>query len=59
VLTTIFVLTMVFYLMKDGRSHHADRGRFSTHYQQDVRLLFQRLGAVWNAYLRARSPCAW
>ncbi len=55
VLTTIFVLTMMFYLMKDGPFFITQiEGRFSTHYQQDVRLLFQRLGAVWNAYLRGQ-----
>ncbi len=55
VLTTIFVLTMMFYLMKDGPFFLTQiEGRFSAHYQGDVRLLFQRLGAVWNAYLRGQ-----
>lgn len=54
-LSTIFVVTMMFYLMKDG-PYFVTRieGLFEERYQGDVRWLFQSLGQVWNAYLRGQ-----
>jgi predicted PurR-regulated permease PerM len=55
VINTIFLLTLMFYLLKDG-------GQFveaAVHvtpmsYQGDMRRLFYELAHVWNAYLRGQ-----
>ena len=54
-LSVIFVVTMMFYLMKDG-PHFVEQIEelFADRYQGDVRWLFQALGGVWNAYLRGQ-----
>ena len=54
-LSVIFVVTMMFYLMKDGPYFVEQiEGLFAERYQSDVRWLFQALGGVWNAYLRGQ-----
>jgi predicted PurR-regulated permease PerM len=55
ILTLIFVLTMIFYLMKDG-PHFIDEIEMSVAepYRNDIRYVFNRLGQVWNAYLRGQ-----
>ncbi len=54
-LSMIFVLTMIFYLMKDGPRFLEDiEALFPDSYHEDVRILFQRLGGIWNAYLRGQ-----
>ncbi|MBN1964110.1 MAG: AI-2E family transporter [Anaerolineae bacterium] len=54
-LTTIFVLTMTFYLMKDGPRFIERIEVLVPHsYRADVHYLFTRLGGVWNAYLRGQ-----
>lgn len=54
-LMTIFVLTMLFYLMKDG-PRFAERIQVlvPASYRADMHLLLSQLGAVWNAYLRGQ-----
>lgn len=54
-LTMIFVLTMIFYLMKDGPTFLQQiEDMFPDSYHEDVRILFQGLGRIWNAYLRGQ-----
>ncbi len=51
----LFILAMMFYLMKDG-------GRFvqsvteivPQDYQDDIRFLLRELGSIWNAYYRGQ-----
>ena len=55
VLVMIFVLTMVFYLLKDGPLFVQQiEDLVPQPYRADVRYLFRRLGGVWNAYLRGQ-----
>ncbi|MBN2472021.1 MAG: AI-2E family transporter [Anaerolineae bacterium] len=54
-ISMIFVLTMIFYLMKDGPRFLKDiEELFPESYHEDVRILFRRLGEIWNAYLRGQ-----
>ena len=54
-ITLIFVLTMLFYLMRDGRQfvHYLVRS-VPESYQGDARRLLYELGQIWNAYLRGQ-----
>lgn len=55
ILTMIFVLTMIFYLMKDGPVFIQQiEGLFPDSYHEDVRYVFHALGDIWNAYLRGQ-----
>lgn len=55
VINLFFVLTMLFYLMRDGPifAHHIV-GVLPESYQGDGRRLLHELGQVWNAYLRGQ-----
>ncbi len=54
-ITTIFVLTMLFYLMRDGPMFAAGLiGAVPESYQGDARRLLHELGLVWSAYLRGQ-----
>ncbi|GAB4569366.1 MAG: hypothetical protein Kow0077_01760 [Anaerolineae bacterium] len=54
-LMAIFVLTMIFYLLKDGPLFLQQIEEiFPPAYRDDVRCLIQRLGEIWNAYLRGQ-----
>lgn len=53
--TTIFVLTMGFYLLKDGPHFVAQIEELvSESYREDMRVMRGRLGNIWNAYLRGQ-----
>ena len=55
VINLFFVLTMLFYLMRDGPLFVGYLvGVVPESYQGDVRRLLHELGAVWNAYLRGQ-----
>ncbi len=55
VITIFFVLTMLFYLMRDGPTFVAYIvGIAPESYQGDVRRLIAELGLIWNAYLRGQ-----
>ncbi len=55
ILILIFVLTMIFYLMKDGPLFVRQLENLApSPYREDVHLIFLRLGEVWNAYLRGQ-----
>jgi predicted PurR-regulated permease PerM len=54
-LTTFFVLVMLFYLMRDGPLFVEYLvGSVPESYQGDVRLMLHELGLIWNAYLRGQ-----
>ena len=55
VVNFIFLLTLLFYLIKDG-ALFVDRlvGVAPTSYRDDARRLFYELGEVWDAYLRGQ-----
>jgi predicted PurR-regulated permease PerM len=54
-ITTIFVLTMLFYLMRDGPMFVAGLIRaVPESYQGDARRLLHELGMVWSSYLRGQ-----
>jgi len=54
-LNALFVLVMVFYLMRDGpRFASAIETLTPLEYRGDVRYLLRRLGMVWDAYLRGQ-----
>ncbi len=54
-ITTIFVLTMLFYLMRDGPSFIDGLiAAMPESYQGDTRQLLHELGQVWSAYLRGQ-----
>jgi len=53
--TTVFVLIMLFYLMRDGPMFVAGLiGAVPESYQGDARRLLHELGLVWSAYLRGQ-----
>jgi len=53
--TTVFVLIMLFYLMRDGPMFAAGLiGAVPESYQGDTRRLLHELGLVWSAYLRGQ-----
>lgn len=55
VLTMVFVLTMWFYLMKDGpRFLEVVEVRVPESYREDFHYLLEHLGHIWNAYLRGQ-----
>ncbi len=55
IVSTIFVLTMIFYLLKDGpRFVQAVENRVGEQYQGDVRFFVKELGKIWDAYLRGQ-----
>ena len=55
VITIFFVLTMLFYLMRDGPTFVAYIvGIAPESYQGDMRRLIAELGLIWNAYLRGQ-----
>ncbi len=55
ILSAIFVLTMVFYLMRDGPRFMEGILRVVPQpYRGDVQYLFRCLGQLWNAYLRGQ-----
>lgn len=55
ILMGLFVLTMTFFLMKDGpRFVERIEVLVPPSYRGDVHGLFQALGQVWNAYLRGQ-----
>lgn len=55
ILMMIFVLTMIFYLMKDGPQFIQQiESLFPDSYHEDVRYIFHALGDIWNAYLRGQ-----
>lgn len=55
ILVLIFVLTMIFYLMKDGPLFVRQVENLApAPYREDVHQIFLRLGGVWNAYLRGQ-----
>ena len=55
IINVIFLLTMMFYLMKDGPSFAGKIvGLAPEDYQGDVRRLLHELAEVWNAYLRGQ-----
>lgn len=55
VINGIFLLTLMFYLLKDG-ALFVDRlvALGPSDYRDDLRRLFYELGQVWNAYLRGQ-----
>ncbi len=54
-LNLIFLLTMVFYLLKDGDKFVEAIVRVApSGYQADTRRLLRELGFVWNSYLRGQ-----
>lgn len=54
-ISVILLLTMMFYLLKDGnRFIESIIGTVSPDYQIDTRRLLVELGKVWNAYLRGQ-----
>lgn len=59
VINTIFLLSMMFFLMRDG-AIFIERviGVTPTTYRGDVRRLFFELGQVWHAYLRGQLTLA-
>ncbi len=59
VINTIFLLSVMFFLMRDG-AIFADKGvqLLPTLYQGDARRLLYELGQVWNAYLRGQLTLA-
>lgn len=55
IISAIFVLTMVFYLMRDGPRFTEEILRIvPAPYRGDVQYLLHRLGQIWNAYLRGQ-----
>lgn len=55
VINSIFLLTLMFYLLKDGpRFVDAIVDITPPSYQPDARRLFYELGQVWDAYLRGQ-----
>ncbi len=55
IVSMIFVLTMVFYLMKDGPQFlDYIEALAPPSYRADIRYLLHGLGGVWNAYLRGQ-----
>jgi len=55
ILSAILILTMVFYLMRDGpRFTEAFFQHVPEQYHSDLRYLLHRLGEIWNAYLRGQ-----
>ncbi|NDJ59809.1 MAG: AI-2E family transporter [Chloroflexi bacterium] len=55
IINAIFLLTMMFYLLKDGaRFIQSIVSITPPDYRNDVRRLFYELGQVWNAYLRGQ-----
>ncbi|NPV66347.1 MAG: AI-2E family transporter [Anaerolineae bacterium] len=55
IISAIFVLTMVFYLMRDGPRFTEEILRIvPAPYRGDVQYLLRRLGEIWNAYLRGQ-----
>ncbi len=55
IISAIFVLTMVFYLMRDGPRFIEEILRIvPAPYRDDVQYLLHRLGQIWNAYLRGQ-----
>ena len=51
----IFLLTLMFYLLRDGRRFYTALVEFAQpSYRDDVRRLLYELGQVWNAYLRGQ-----
>ncbi|MBC7812869.1 MAG: AI-2E family transporter [Burkholderiales bacterium] len=55
IINAIFLLTMMFYLMKDGPTFAGKIVSIAPdHYQGDVRRLLSELAQVWNAYLRGQ-----
>jgi predicted PurR-regulated permease PerM len=54
-INTIFFLTMLFYLLKDGGKFASNLVELAApEYQGDTKLLLYELGEVWNAYLRGQ-----
>jgi predicted PurR-regulated permease PerM len=55
VINFIFLLTLLFYLMKDGAVFVDRMVNFAPNdYRSDARRLFYELGQVWDAYLRGQ-----
>ena len=55
ILNGILLLTMMFYLLKDGSKFvESIIGIAPAGYERDARRLFHELGDVWNAYLRGQ-----
>lgn len=55
VLNLIFMLTMMFYLMMDGKNMiNAIERSVPDGYQADFRRMLRELGYVWNSYLRGQ-----
>lgn len=53
--TFVFTLIMLFYLMRDGpRFAEYMVGGVPERYQGDARLMLHELGLIWNAYLRGQ-----
>ncbi len=54
-LNTVFLLTMTFYLMTDGKNMaNALVKAAPDGYQDDTRRMLRELGKVWNSYLRGQ-----
>ncbi len=54
-LNLIFLLTMIFYLLTDGKNMiNAVVGAVPEGYQNDMRRMLRELGHVWNSYLRGQ-----
>lgn len=55
IINLIFLLTLMFYLLRDGRRFIDAVVEFTQpDYRNDARRLFYELGQVWNAYLRGQ-----
>jgi predicted PurR-regulated permease PerM len=51
----IFLITLMFYMLRDGRRFYNVLVEFaSPNYRDDVRRLLYELGEIWNAYLRGQ-----
>ncbi len=51
----VFMITMIFYLMKDGKQFVEKLVEITPYtYRNDVRRMMYELGRVWNAYLRGQ-----
>lgn len=55
IINLVFLLTLMFYLLRDGRRFYTAVVEFtSPTYRDDVRRLIYEVGQVWNAYLRGQ-----
>jgi predicted PurR-regulated permease PerM len=55
IINLVFLLTLMFYLLRDNRRFYQALVEFTAPtYRDDVRRLLYELGQVWNAYLRGQ-----